>query len=89
MILRPPEDKLWFYRNGNIWKNPASYDPSDYLKKIALNCVLRDFNLEPETPDYAIKDILLENDFTDFCETFFRETRPLCESNGATGSNES
>ena len=36
------------------------------------------FSLDPSTPDYVLKDILLENGLTEYCELLFPEVKHEC-----------
>lgn len=65
------------YRNGSTWIRdlPRLMQIGTISRDFEIDCIRADFALNLETPDYVLKDILLENGFTDYCELLFPEVK--------------
>lgn len=61
------------YYNWPRWKSHTPLVGDD--RTIEINAIKIDFNLADNIPEEIIKDILLENDFTDYCGLLFPETK--------------
>lgn len=70
-----PVREGWFYQNGQ-WTNADFYRKTySNISAILRHHMLMDFELTENTPDYVLKDILLENGFTEYCELLFPESK--------------
>lgn len=74
--MTPIPCSLWlcWYQNG---AHLAVDDKQWFVKHrdYCFSLMKKDFNLDRSTPDYVLKDILLDNGFTDFCNLIFPESQ--------------